>query len=590
MGAKVKVIKKVDGRIDRRNGGVINRLLRVTAYARVSTDDEDQKNSYESQLLFFKSKIKENQDWIYVDMYSDEAISGTLDYKRSDFMKMINDALSGKIDMILTKSISRFARNTVDTLKYVRMLKEKNIAVYFVEENINTLEMSSEFVLTILSSVAQQESENISNHVKLGFKAKMERGELIGFNGCLGYDYDRENHSITINEEEKKIVKYIYNRYLQGVGATIIAKELTDLGVETKLGNVVWSDSSVRKILKNVKYKGDVIQGLTFTVDPISHKRMINMGEVDQYYTTNNHEAIISEETWSKVQEIMKSRAKPGERQATLENKYAFSGKIKCAFCGRIYSRKTWGQKDNLKVGWNCVSSIKHGKENCPNSKGIPEQVLQQCFITVHNELLKNNKNIVDNFFNKIEKLLTKYNVNSLIEDLKDKKENCKKQIEKLVEKNLNGIIDDETYTKKRQELEDEIKKCEKRIEKAISTSKSEEKVKERVQTMRKNINSNNELINEFEDNSFKCMVKEIIVGGYNKDESVNPFALKFILNSDNIGTNTIDKENRITYIDETLITELNAKVFFEVFNVKENGYKRKDIINKIHIKVCSDI
>ena len=225
------------------------------------------------------------------------------------------------------------------------MLKERNIAVYFVEENINTLEMSSEFVLTILSSVAQQESENISNHVKLGFKAKMERGELIGFNGCLGYDYNRENHSITINEEEKKTVRYIYNRYLQGAGATIIAKELTDLGVKTKLGNIEWSDSSVRKILKNVKYKGDVIQGLTFTVDPISHKRMINMGEVDQYYTTNNHEAIITEEMWNKVQEIMKSRAKPGERQATLENKYAFSGKIKCAFCSRIYSRKTWGKK-----------------------------------------------------------------------------------------------------------------------------------------------------------------------------------------------------------------------------------------------------
>lgn len=166
------------------------------------------------------------------------------------------------------------------------MLKERNIAVYFVEENINTLEMSSEFVLTILSSVAQQESENISNHVKLGFKAKMERGELIGFNGCLGYDYNRENHSITINEEEKKTVRYIYNRYLQGAGATIIAKELTDLGVKTKLGNIEWSDSSVRKILKNLKYKGDVIQGFTFTVDPISHKRMINMGEVDQYYTT----------------------------------------------------------------------------------------------------------------------------------------------------------------------------------------------------------------------------------------------------------------------------------------------------------------
>lgn len=217
MVANVQVIKKIEGRVDRRNGGVLNnKLLRVTAYARVSTDDQDQKHSYQSQLAFFKSKIKENSEWIYIDMYADEAISGTLDYKRSDFMRMINDALAGKFDMIITKSISRFARNTVDTLKYVRLLKEKNIAVYFVEENINTLEMSSEFVLTILSSVAQQESENISNHVKLGFKAKMERGELIGFNGCLGYDYDSTTKSLSINEEEKKIVQYIYDRYIQG--------------------------------------------------------------------------------------------------------------------------------------------------------------------------------------------------------------------------------------------------------------------------------------------------------------------------------------------------------------------------------------
>lgn len=143
MVANVQVIKKIEGRVDRKNGGALNRLLRVTAYARVSTDDEDQKNSYESQLLFFKSKIKENPDWIYVDMYADEAITGTLDYKRSDFMRMIKDALAGRFDMIVTKSISRFARNTVDTLKYVRMLKERSVAVFFVEENINTLEINT---------------------------------------------------------------------------------------------------------------------------------------------------------------------------------------------------------------------------------------------------------------------------------------------------------------------------------------------------------------------------------------------------------------------------------------------------------------
>ena len=182
MVANVKVIKKIEGRVDRRNGGVLNRLLRVTAYARVSTDDEDQRNSYQSQLMFFKSKIRENSEWVYVDMYADEAITGTLDYKRSDFMRMINDALAGKFDMII-----RGHRPGHEPVQ-----------------------------LTILSSVAQQESENISNHVKLGFKAKMERGELIGFNGCLGYDYDPITKTLSVNDKEKKIVQYIYDRYIQG--------------------------------------------------------------------------------------------------------------------------------------------------------------------------------------------------------------------------------------------------------------------------------------------------------------------------------------------------------------------------------------
>ena len=213
---EVQVIEKIQGRIDSTTGLQINRKLKVAAYARVSTDSEDQLNSFESQVKYYNEKISKNIEWSFVEVYADESILGTQDYKRSNFMRMINDALVGKFDMIITKSISRFARNTVDTLKYVRLLKERNIAVFFVEENINTLEMSSEFVLTILSSVAQQESENISNHVKLGFKAKMERGEMIGFNGCLGYDYDPNTKSLSVNEDEKKIVQYIYNRYIQG--------------------------------------------------------------------------------------------------------------------------------------------------------------------------------------------------------------------------------------------------------------------------------------------------------------------------------------------------------------------------------------
>lgn len=210
----VTLIKKVDGRINRTTGLKVTTGLRVTAYCRVSTDDEDQKNSYESQKAYYKEKITSNPEWRYIEIYADEAISGTLDYKRNDFMRMIQDALDDKFDMIMTKSISRFARNTVDTLKYVRMLKEHNVAVFFEEEGINTLEMSGELLLTILSSVAQQESENTSTHVKLGLKMKKERGELIGFGGCLGYTYNPEDNTLTINEQEAEIVRLIYEKYL----------------------------------------------------------------------------------------------------------------------------------------------------------------------------------------------------------------------------------------------------------------------------------------------------------------------------------------------------------------------------------------
>ena len=187
---EVQVIEKIQGRIDRATGLKINTRLRVAAYARVSTDSEDQLNSFESQVKYYNERINKNNEWLFVEVYADESISGTQDYKRSNFMRMIQDSLNGKIDLILTKSISRFARNTLDTLKYVRMLKVKNVAILFEEENINTLEMAGELLLTILSSVAQQESETISSHVKLGLKMKQQRGELIGYNGCLGYTYN----------------------------------------------------------------------------------------------------------------------------------------------------------------------------------------------------------------------------------------------------------------------------------------------------------------------------------------------------------------------------------------------------------------
>ena len=249
--------------------------LRVAAYCRVSTDEDEQLNSYQSMISYYKSVISENPDWVLYKIYADEGLTGTLIKDRTAFMQMITDANEGKFDMVITKSISRFARNTVDTLSYVRALKDKGIPIIFENENINTMSMSGELLLTILASVAQQEVENISANVKKGLYAKMSRGELVGFNICMGYDYDIENKKISINKEEAQIVTQIFEMYASGMGGVQISRVLNTKGIKTKRGNN-WTCSSVIGVIKNEKYVGDLKQGKTYTMDPISKHRVKN--------------------------------------------------------------------------------------------------------------------------------------------------------------------------------------------------------------------------------------------------------------------------------------------------------------------------
>jgi DNA invertase Pin-like site-specific DNA recombinase len=256
----VEVIKG-QGLVARRGNSQKFERQRVAAYCRVSTDNEDQLSSYKSQVQHYTEYIKSKNEWGFAGIYADEAITGTQTKKREDFQRLINDCMNGEIDLVITKSISRFARNTLDTLRYVRMLKEKNVAVFFEEENINTLTMDGELLLVILSSVAQQEVENISANVKKGLKMKMQRGEIVGFQGCLGYDYHPEDKSLTVNEEEANIVRYIFHRYFEGTGCTILSNELKNLGYKTKRGLTSWPASTVINIIKNEKYKGTFCLG-----------------------------------------------------------------------------------------------------------------------------------------------------------------------------------------------------------------------------------------------------------------------------------------------------------------------------------------
>ena len=529
----VEIIKARNVLSPRARTNLINRL-RVAAYCRVSTDSEDQLNSYKSQVKYYTDLIKGNSEWDFAGIYADEAITGTQVTKRKDFQRLINDCMNGDIDMIITKSISRFARNTLDTLKYVRMLKEKGIAVFFEEENVNTMTMDGELLLVILSSVAQQEVENISANVKKGLKMKMQRGELVGFQGCLGYDYHQEDKSISINEDEAEIVRYIFRRYTEGAGGSVIAQELQNLGYKTKRGSTKWAESTVIGVIKNEKYKGDILMGKTFTLDPISKRRLDNFGEEDQYYIRDHHEAIVSEEVFEKAQKILKRRAKSrcvavnGKREK-FSRKYSFSCMLECGFCSGTLTRRSWhsGTQYN-KIIWQCVVGTKKGKKFCPNSKGIPEEAIEQAFIESYRLLCQNNKDVLDEFMVRTEEVLSAENASKQLEKAEKNIEMLKAKREKLVDMHLEEIIDKATYESKYRSLTEKIEQEQEMRFSLRETSETENNVKRRVTEFRKTLEQN-KVLETFDRYIFECMVEKVIVGGYDEDGNKDPSMLTFI-------------------------------------------------------------
>jgi len=526
----VKVISATEGRVNRLSAIQVN-LVRVAAYCRVSTDSDEQLLSYNSQVIHYRDLVNSKSDWQLVDIYADEGISGTQVFKRIEFQRMINDAVEGKIDLIITKSISRFARNTLDTLKYVRLLKEKNVAILFEKENINTMTMNGEMLLVILSSLAQQESESLSANVKMGLKMKMKRGELVGFHGCLGYDYDPISKTLSINEKEANIVKYIFDRYVDGVGSSVIAKELRSLGYKTKKGNVNWTEGSVRRILKNEKYKGDLLLGKTFTVDPITHRRLENMGEEEKYYIDEHHEGIISDDQFDEAQRILNKRSLKHNgkgRNDKYSRKYAFSSIIKCAYCESTAIRRTWHAKsDHEKFVWSCMRAVKYGKSNCPHSKGVDEKEIELSFIKAFNTLCKSNKNIIEEFLKEMEDTLVNLDVNKEILEIDKSIEKCENSLNKLIDMHLEEIIDKSSYESKYKELMDKIgvlKSSRYDLEKSVDENND---IKKRIQSF-KLIYDKNEALADFDKNIFDSVVEEVILGNDSDDER-DPYYLTFV-------------------------------------------------------------
>jgi len=419
----------------RRVGNTVNKeakpKLKVAAYCRVSTDSDEQSTSYEAQVEHYTNFIQKNEEWEFARIFADDGISGTNTKKREEFNRMIEECMTGHIDMIITKSISRFARNTLDCLKYIRQLKEKNIPVFFEKENINTMDAKGEVLLTIMASLAQQESESLSKNVKLGLQFRYQNGEVqVNHNRFMGYTKDENGHLI-IEPEEAEIIKRIYLEYLQGASLKQIGDGLMEDGILTAAGKAKWRPESVKKILKNEKYIGDALLQKTYTVDVLTKKRVKNNGIVPQYYVENSHEPIIPRELFMQVQEEMVRRAnlrggKDGKKRV-YSSKYALSSIVYCGQCGDIYRRVHWNNRGYKSIVWRCVSRLEEKGSEC-TAPTINEETLQTAVVKAINELLANKEPFLQALQKNIATILNEENDNAT-NDIDSKLEELQQQL-----------------------------------------------------------------------------------------------------------------------------------------------------------------
>ena len=365
--------------------------LRVAAYCRVSTDSDEQATSYEAQIEHYTAYIQKNPEWELAGIFADDGLSGTDTRKRGQFNLLIEECMAGKIDMVITKSISRFARNTLDCLKYIRQLKDKNIPVFFEKENINTMDSKGEILLTIMASLAQQESQSLSQNVKLGLQFRYQQGLVqVNHNRFLGYTKDEDGRLI-IEPQEAEIVKRIYREYLEGASLQQIGKGLETDGILTAANKKKWRPETLRKILQNEKYIGDALLQKTYTVDFLSKKRVKNNGIVPQYYVEGSHEAIIPRDLYMQVQEEMVRRANlhsgAKRKKRVYSSKYALSSIVYCPRCGEIYRRIAWNNRGKHSIVWRCCTRVEHGPSAC-DAPTIQESDLQNAVIKAIHEVL----------------------------------------------------------------------------------------------------------------------------------------------------------------------------------------------------------
>ena len=516
------------------------KIKKVCAYARVSTDSEEQQSSYNSQIKHYSEQIKNMPNCKFVGIYADEGISGTQTKHRIEFQRMIDDALNDKIDMIIAKSISRFARNTLDTLKYVRLLKENNVDVFFEKENIHTLELDSEMFLTLYSAFAQAESESTSQNVKMGIRAKMKRGEFTGRVECYGYNWNKINKDLEIDEKEAEIVKKIFKWYCDGWGSTRIAKKLNEMNVPSPK-NSIWRASQVITIITNVKYMGDILGQKWYVESPITHKKHRNFGERDKYYAKNTHAPIISRDIWNEANELYKKKSAislPNGREhgkVGYNTFYEFSSKIECAFCGSYYTRRLGSRKNDKSknIYWGCSNKVKNSK-NCSETSFIRDELLKSIFVDLYNYVVKDKYKTKEKLLNAIKETLKESNnYKKQINEFNLKEELLRKRLSNLIDMKLDNCISKDDYICKEKEIKCEIDIISNKKEEIRKLEIENKNISKKIKDI-ESVFDESILLKEFNKDIFSNLVEKIVIGDFEENGEHNPNVIRFILKTGN--------------------------------------------------------
>ena len=414
---------------------------RAAGYARVSTDSDEQFTSYEAQVDYYTQYILRHSEWEFVKVYTDEGISGTNTKHRDGFNEMIQDALDGKIDIIITKSVSRFARNTVDSLVTIRKLKDKGVEVFFEKENIYTFDSKGELLLTIMASLAQEESRSISENVTWGQRKRFADGKVsLPYKHFLGYKKGPDGLP-EIVPEQAAIVTYIYDLFMLGLTTSAIARRLTDEGIPTPSGKVKWSSSTVESILTNEKYKGDALLQKEFTVDFLEKKKKRNEGEVPQYYVENSHPAIISRDLFDRVQVEMQRRKRQGRKYSGHS---VFASHIFCGDCGAMYGPKVWNSTSKYRrVIWQCNDKFKGEKCSTPH---VTEEEIKSRFLTVFNQLLLDRDAVIADCKLMRKALVDTSEIDAQLADLEQEAEVAAELTKKCIAENAVALQSQEDY------------------------------------------------------------------------------------------------------------------------------------------------